>query len=626
MATKINFYINNTLVNPPRNWKELGIEVNFDKGRPEGQQRVTITDFEFVRENNDLILKAVRDGLTTGVGVFEGVPFRIEVDRPGEVLQVVFDGYLDLKNGATFSRVFSNIKAVENYSIDWLNDVADGFTFRYLYEDTPHLHQSDIIQMPYVLNSVPNYKEAAITVLSVYVLVKEIKDAIQRIAEFVADMPVFYVFSSYIKLILYILYLIILIIALIKLIKQMFLFIIQPVKYHNGMTIKKQLEAGCAHLGLILKCPVLETAPYINLVHLPAKYYNPVNTKENQILGFTDPTIDQKPYYEGTFGSLLRDFMALINGKVFFNGNELWVVRKDFSLGNSQFQLAPVYNPDFRLNTDEFNSNMVISFQTDFSDKNTIQDYLGTSFQMQIQPQRVVNQSMVLMTGLEEISIPWALAARKNELTVPEKILDAFLQGFSSILGALVDAANAVIDVLNTVISKVNDILDKLSNIGIKLNFNLPDIPSISMPDFSDNISNRKGMLMIENDSFNIPKAFILAPGNAPKNNKIDVSNRYLISARYLFDNFYSINTFLSTTEKPNGSQYFLKSIENHPFLFKNYLQIKQNNFIFTNDGKEGLIDSLKWNIHSQKADINYRINERYTNNLTATFYEPDGT
>lgn len=626
MATHINFYLNNTKINPPRNWQEISIELNFDKNALGAEKRVTITDWEFVRENNDIIHKWITDGLTTGVGVFEGIPFRIEVERKGKPIEIPFDGYLDLSDGLVSSRTFSKVKSVENYSVDWLNDVADGFSLEYLYKETSFLHQSDVISMPYILNSVPNYIEAAVSVLSVYVLVKEIKDAIQKIAEFVADMPVFYVFSSYIKLILYILYLIILIVALIKLIKQMFLLIIQPVKYHNCMSLKRQLEAGANYLGLTLRAPDLDIHPYDKLTHLPAKFYNPINTKEKQILGFTEPKIEQKAYYDGTYGQLLRDYKQFINGKIIIKGTELWIVRRDYNISAPQFTLKPIYNRDFRLNTNEFKSNMLISFQTDFSEKNTIQEYQGTSQQTILTPARINNPNMVLMKGLEEIRLPWALAKRKETLTVPEEIFDAFLKGFGSVLGALVNAANAVIDVLNTVISKINDVIDKLGTIGIKLNFNLPDIPSLNMPNFSDNISNRIGMLKIEKDSFNVPKLFLITIGNAPKKNKIHENNATLVTAGNLFNNYYVIDTFLLSNSAPNGNQYYLKEVQNHPFLFNDYVNIKENNIIFTPEGDEALIDSLKWFIFKQTADINFRINKAYTNNLIATYYEPDGS
>ena len=172
MATNINFYLNETKVNPPQNWRELGIELNFDKDRGQEVQQTSLTDFNFVNENAGVINKWITDGIINGVGVFEGIPLRIELEREG-VIETVFNGFLDLTQLSSLTTNRASAKATESESVDWLNDVADSFTFSYLY-DVGKITDDNFVSVPYIINSVPNYVEAAVSVIGVYLMVKEI--------------------------------------------------------------------------------------------------------------------------------------------------------------------------------------------------------------------------------------------------------------------------------------------------------------------------------------------------------------------------------------------------------------------------------------------------------------------
>ena len=624
MATIISFYLNETYTQfPPKNWKELAIELNFDKDKENVTTQVSITDFEFVRENSDIINNWIIKGLTTGVGVFEGIPFRIEIQRNG-VLEVPFRGYLDLTQQSKLSQNRCTVRAIEENGIDSFNDKADGFTYQYLY-DNGIITSANFEWVPYVLSSVPDYVEACVSIVGVYVMVKEIKEVIQKLIEFVSDMPVYYVFSTYIKLILYILYLILLIIALIKLVKAVVLLIIQPVKYHASMRLKSLLEKGAEHLGMTFQSPILDSDPFDKAYVIPEKYFNEPNKKESQILGFTEPEINQLGFYKGTFGDLLRECKKMFNAKVIVKNNVIHLYRMDYIDSSSQYTLPDIYNPYFELNTDEFKANTLISFMTDSVDKNTMQDYLGTSYGLCIEPNVITNKNMVLMKGFEEVRINFALAKTKTSLTTPEEILATFLDLFNTIAGAVITVVNAVIEVLNTIIGIVNGILDKLAAIGIKLNFELPEIPLVETPDFSNKYKGRIGMLKVEKDLISVNKICILDVSESAKNTKIHAVNDLALSGKFLYENFYHVNSFIPSVEKPNANQFYKTSYEKVPFTFDDYEKVKENNSIFTAKGLDALVDSIKWNVWEQHADISIRVNKLYTNNLKSTGSEPDG-
>ncbi len=630
MATQIKFYLDGTeLATPPANWKDFGLELNFDTDRPEGVNQITTTDFEFVGESAEIINSIRLKGLTTGVGVFEGIPFKVEISRNG-VIEIPFNGYLDAADNNLFSSNRITLKAVSNASIDALNNKFDSFTFRHLFEEAGIITASDFVHVPYILNSVPNYLEATTATIGVYIMVKEIRDAIQRIIEFIPALPVYYVFSTYIQLILYIIYLIFLIIALIKLVKSVILLLIQPVKYHAAMSLRLHMEKAAQYLGMTFESTILSDDYFKDAYIIPEKYFNPVNKKEKQILGFTEPSIDQHGFYNGTFGDLIRECKKMFNARIVVYGTIIKLIRVD-KKPNSNYTLPDVTNnydlrqAAFSLNTDEFTANTLISFMIDAVDKNTMQDYQGTSYQVIIEPARVNNQAMTLMKGFKEVRIGFARASTKTELTVPEKIFEEFLKIFDVIAGVMITIVNAIIMVLNIVINAVNDILSKLASIGIKLNFKLPNIPVIDTPDFSNKAQNRIGMLMIEKDIINVNKICLLAIGSSPLYNKIHKYNTIAFNSKYLYDNYHFVSSFVPSDELPDANQYYKYAFQKVPFTFDDYEKVKNNNSIFTESGSEALVQTLKWNEHYQYADMTLKVNKLYTNNFKLSSSEPDG-
>jgi len=623
MAVKTNFYLNNSLANPPKNWQELSIDVNFDKDRT--SQQVSITDWEFVKENSQFIDRWIENGLNGGVGALEGIPLRIELDRNG-VIEKPFDGYIDLEQSSNLSCDQSSVKSVEKYQIDWLNDVADSFTYEYLFRSTGEITKNDFVFVPYVINSIPNYTQSAVCLLSVYVLSNELKNVIEQVKQLTIDLSnPFTTANGVLKAVLLVAYIAILIVSLIKLLKDMIYYLIQPVKYHAGMYAKTLLEKGAAHLGLNFKSDIFNQAPYDKMFILPEKFYNPLENKSSTIFGFLTPNKNsQEGFYKGTFGDFLRAMKNQFNAKIVIDGNDLILVRRDINLSTPQFTLPDIDNPFYTLNANECISNYYIKFQTDLSDKNTIQQYAGTAFQVILQPKVINHKEMVLLKRLEHVDIPFALAKRKESLTLPEEIFKGFFDVFSLLLNGIISVVNAIISLANKVVKLLNKIIKALKVVGIKVNWQIKPIPKVKYVSLGNLIENRIGMLMLETDQFNIAKCMILSESSQPKFTKLAISNSSSLTAKALYDGFHYTNSFIPTTDRPNANQYIIKRYEKVPFCYDDYVNVKKNNYIFTKDGVAEVM-SLKWNTYNQYADLDIRINKLYTNNLTQIELNPDG-
>ncbi|NBP67264.1 MAG: hypothetical protein EBU52_00820 [Cytophagia bacterium] len=228
------------------------------------------------------------------------------------------------------------------------------------------------------------------------------------------------------------------------------------------------------------------------------------------------------------------------------------------------------------------------------------------------QPNIVGNKKNLLFKGYETVNIPFSLGKRKTELTIPEQIFRVILDTFSAVANVYISIVNAAIDALNAVIGVINDLIDALAVIGIDIPFNINAPNHIPPVVLGSLITDRIGMLMLENDFVDVPKMFIINEGAIPR--KTDVVETF--NAKYVWENYKYIDSFMPINGKHN--QYILKQHDKVPFCYDDYEKVKLDNRILTNFGESALVDSLEWDVYNQSADIKYRVNKQYYNNFKA--------
>lgn len=620
---KTEFYLDGSLINPPKNWKEMQLELNFDRDAQVGVG-VNIPKWEFVRENAELLSNIIKQPTLGGNGIFEGIPFQIQVDRDG-VVETPFDGYLDLTDDATFSCEESVINAKERKSIDWLNDIADGVTFESLVA-IGVLTKEDVKFIPYVINSIPDYQGAGVALLSIFVISDQIVQAINRISKltFKAANP-FEAATAIAEAILEILYLATLLAALVKLVIDLVNSLIQKVKYHGCMNVKRMLEAGASQLGLTFDSDIINSEALKGLTIMPEKWNNPID-KEEKTFGFIIPNKQiQTGHYRGTFGDLLRELKITFNARIYLQDNVIKLLRVDQRTGSNLYQVPDVKNDLVKTNAGELISNYAITFNVDTLDKNTVQRYQGTSYQVITKPKTYNNLDLRLMKGFKDNRIGFALAKRKEELTRVEELFKTLLDAFGALMNGLINVVNALIKAINAVIKVLNKIIKALGVVGIKVNWQIKPVPQLVKVDLGNLIENRIGMLELENDWTNVPRLFLLEEGISEKYNKISTTNETIINAKWLWENLHFSNSFVPSLSKPNGNQYLIKDYENVPFCFGDYQQIKGNPFALMPDGSAAEFVNLIWNPYERTANFTLKISYLYTNNLIETYLYPDG-
>lgn len=665
---QVNFYLNNSIVDPPKNWEEMLIELNYGKDQFPNANVVSITDFIWLRKNFDFFIKYIDDGLSGGPGIFEAVPLRIEIQKSAQK-KVVFDGYVDLTDGmmvydkkGILPRPDGTItaKALSMATVDWVNQVAGGFTFEYLaspeYSGKPGAIDSSYYRwMPYTNSGVPDYEQSAMATLMVFALGDRINTLIEEVADLITDLSnPFTAANAIIKALIKVGYLIVLIATLIKCIEDMYKYLISPVKYHAGMYVRDLMERAASYLNMSFSSDIWAAdSPYYNEFIIPEKQYNALD--KTGVFGFLTPNPNEQiGYYKGSFASLLEAMKIKYNAKIVVtlpvngvsatNQGTINLVRRDKNVLPPVYKLPDTYVPEYTYNTNELISNTEISFQTDAQDTNTLQYYQGTIFQVICQPKTFVYRPYVMFKNFDQYPIPFSRAIVKTSLTTPEKIIGAFLKVVSKTINVLIDAVNGIAEVANKITGFLNRVIKALRVVGINVNWKIKPIPKIKKVNFSLGIENRLGMMMLSADNFGVAKIFLLKEGTLPKYNKIDPLNdgwdpfyktqdvnTALQSAKAMWDRFYYVNSFIPASinpaysDRPTGNQFKIQDWSNIPFTWDDFVSVAQNNRIYDAKGRVAILESLKFNPRIQKADMRIRFQQVYTLNLEETYLNPTG-
>lgn len=630
------YYLNGKEIHEPDNYQELFIELNYD--RDGSSEAVTVNQWNIGHGgpdfgNNDglnVLQTSISRGLTGGPGVTEGVPFQIYISGSDFRRYLIFNGYLDLWQARVMSGVIS-CPAVEQGKLDWLNQVADSVSFEFLYE-TGKITTADFYAVPYVINRKQKALELIITIVTLYTLAQQLKKSIGYLIDTINDYDIIYI-STIIRVIAQIIQIVVLIASMVPLLVDLYNMIIQPVKYHYGMFVADLMEKGLNHFGLQLKSSILQAAPYNDLFILPEKFavFEKNTGIHGGVTGLIKPrTVDKKGYYRGTFGQFMRQIKQLFNARIIIRDNVLFFEKQDYDIPAPRYVMPLLDDMGYTYNYEDYKSNIVLSFATDIGDRNTIQEYQGTSVQVIHRPKVVINQKMVLAKGLEDINFGFALGKRKTTLNWVENRIETFntlIAASSKVLLSTIEKAERA---AKGAVKAVNKVIKALKLVGISTNFNL------NVPNFPQGIKtqikqiglradgSRIGMLKMESDYISVPKIILVKRNVIDRQRVLSAMSTTDLSAVTMWNRFHYFKTFVEDRSGQHN-QKLIYDFENIPFTFDDYEKVRTSNRIFHYDGSEAELISLKWNPEQQTASGKYRVKNKYTNNLSLTIIEPDG-
>tara|TARA_R110001592_G_scaffold48788_1_gene153065 strand:- start:6114 stop:7886 length:1773 start_codon:yes stop_codon:yes gene_type:complete len=578
--TKITISLNGDDSSQVRELHDIELLATFENGN--AQANISITEFEFVNDFAKDVRTWIDNGLTTGLGIFEGIPLSVTIngDSPN---YLAFNGHLDMTD--EFEIVNPTIvkgKIKKDSGLQNLDDLASGLTFYYLFE-IGVLTLSDMEFVPYIIEKEFDPIAFLLIILSIYTLATQIISLIKELAQSIASgitAPILFALD--------VIYALLLIVYLTQLIIDLVRMIVEPIRYTRGIRLKTLLEIGSSHLGFGYNSSVSEINQN-KIMLIPSK--NSVDEQGNakkQSLGLAmfqnGLGIPNARDFGYTFGEILQLVNKTFNCKIGLKNGVIEQHSQNASwwIQQSTYQIPDLLWESQKFNTDELTSNFLLTFTPDSQDKNVMENYKGTSYEVITTPINVSNPKNVALKGLDEIDIPYALGIRKTKTTFIEDVLDIFIA-----------TSEELTDLVNSIQSG-----------------NATQIPAIT---------GRIGCVKFGTDFLNIPKMLYMNDVNQLPSNYHD-----LWSAKVLWNKYHSEKSFVGNNFT-NTNQWRIYEGVRVPFGFSDFLKLIDNSYFYDIDGNTSQVVKIQWSVSKDFAIMDFRVNKIYTKNLQETFIEVGG-
>jgi len=585
--TESKYLLNGVATNAPLEWQDVTIEAQYPDDSV--QPNLTITEFDFNLESRKAINDWILGGTSGGVGIFEGMPFDLNLFN-NNPLTKNFKAFIDFTNNYNDQPDDGvvSVSIIKDDSIQSFFDKLNGTTCGYL-EEIGVFNQSDYITIPYVVEKKFNFFEILLSSIVLYLmvqaLIESVKDTAENVGKFtdaltpspgigptgpiLVPVSVGGIIYATLSLILQIVYTAVLLLAIIELSITLFNTLIPPKRDHKGILLKTALTKIANHFGYQFNCPVSE---YNNVTYLPS---NP-NLDEKAFLGFINVTkgtqsgipnnLDYGYFTEDLF-KLAKDLpyakMALIGNTI-----ELRAKNDPFWLQQSQWQIPDVLINTLGYNVNELNATNLVSFGVDTSDEWTIDNYAGTAVEIKTDPISVINQRAVLLKGLDEVNFECALGTRKDNLNAIENLLKNVAGVIDNVTGVFGGGTN-----------------------------------------FRSKVTTRIGVLKQSSNWHTVPKLLYLNGGRMPVNHK------QLWNADVLWRKYHNEKSFIDNNYKAQKQVFNQVSI---PFGLEDFFKLSNNPY-FIYKGNTAKIVNFTWTVGEDVAVIDFWVRKPYTFNLKET-------
>lgn len=581
--SEAKFLLDGVSINAPVEWEDITINANYENDSV--QPSLAVENFVFPLEARDSINQWISNGMSGGVGIFEGMPFQLTLFN-NQPIQENFKAFIDFTNGYQDLPEDGKVEVsiIKDDSLDNFFEQVEGTTFGYL-ESIGAIGLGDYKEISYVVEKKFNMFEILMSAVILYLMIKELGEAVDRLASLVVEttahltggFPAFGAIASIIfviaKVILQLIYTLLILAAIIELAKNLFETLVPPQRTHLGVKLFTALERVCTHFGYGFSSPIAEMS---NVTYLPS---NP-NLDEKTFAGFISSTkgtqtgrpnvIDYGYKCDEMFELAKNMFnakIAIVNGVVILRtkNDPFWIQQSTWSLPDVLLETK-------QYNTDEIKPERLLTFVTDLNDEWTIDNYLGTAYEIRTTQATTIRKRAVLLKGLDEVNFRTALGSRKDELNAIERFLKDIAQVIDDVTGFLGGGT-----------------------------------------DWASKIEARLGVLKVSNNWHSIPKMLY------PEGTKLPSNHRTLWNAKVLYQKYHGEKSFVLNNFY--GQKTVYKGIQ-IPFGFEDYKQLTTNSYFLFN-GKTAKITNFTWTIGRDRADIDFWVREPYTFNLAETYIEP---
>lgn len=549
----------------PRNQNGIGVVSNFT-GNPD-ELALNVDTLILPRESFDI----VKNHIAT-IGLFEGIPYRVQMANGVNLAY-----YVDLTENPIFRQHECELKIKKRGENDQFFDNANGTSFELLKSKGINFNTFNV---PYIILK-DNQVELAISLgISLFIMTKELIQSIKDLATTIsqgvqasvpnAGVPPSIDLGDIIAFALNIasqvIYIASLLVAVIKLSKEMFELIFPPVRNLLGCKEKELLSKGCQYLGFEFESSLLDGLSGATILPVPL-------IRERKSIFKFKPNLLNNSFNKGyptasdttpTLGSLFTALETKYNAKTVVRNGVVRLERRDWWQNLTLQQLNPSLSLQserddaYSYNVGDVWKRYYIHYQIDYTDSHTADEIFDFhDAEYSTEPLNVVNADLVTIKGLNDVNIPFALGARKDELNWLEKLAKAFF-----------------------------DVVDDLTGIfggGTQ---------------FASKIEARIGVLTISQQFFSITKSLYTVNGKQPAN-FMD-----FVSAKTLQNKFHYINQIqLNGWKLKTDVRIRLRESDFVYLLNSNYAEI---------DGLDCELVRMEWVDEQSLSVISYNIPDNY--------------
>ena len=574
---QLTFEIDGQAVNVPRDWQDIEILATYDNDSI--QPNISVSELTLVNKAYDIVMSQYNSGK-----VFEGIPCSLKytnADVPSGV--VAFDGYINLTDGFNYSKIKPELTCLiskENTLIT-LNDRLSAIDYHYL-ETIGVFTQADYLDFDYIVEAEINPIDLIIALITIYIITDKLitsgKDigvqgaTVAGIASSSLTGAVGALVASIAMLVIQVAYFIAMLAILLKLASDLANTLIPPKRKGKAITERKLLEKVANYLGYSFQT---------GIANLNDNYYIPSNKNydtQDSLTGFLklQGKITSGIPSSTDYGFVCLEMFTFLKNKYnakyqVIDGVLQFRQEEDPYWWNISTYIKPdVLVTNNSINADELVSNFLISYSTEISDDWTIDNYKGTSYQVHTKLNTVSNPKLDLIKGLEEVNLPVGHVNRKDKLNGLENTIKGMFRT-----------------------------IDNLANF-FGGNSNL-----------AGRVTSKVGLVKFGVKNWSLPRTAVLRGGKLPAN------HRDLISAKYLWENFYFSKSFLNYKQEKKVDN------ENIPLGLGSFNSLLNNGRFTDKNGVQLRAKSITCNLAKNKAVVSYSKRENYTNNLKEIYYEP---
>jgi hypothetical protein len=420
----------------PRNRDEIGVVSNFS-GSPD-QLRLSTESVILPREAYDIIKTHIQQN-----GVFIGIPYQVQMDGG-----ITLDYYIDLTEKPQVRQHEIEVTLKKRKGLDDFLEKAQGTSFELMAKQGV---QFNIRVLPYFVIK-DNMQDQLLTLsITTYVITKEIITATREVAEATNDfiaaiqpIPVITltgvgfayntaaIWKASVNLLIRSIYLAGLVILIIKLANDMFKILFPPKRYLKGVYFFDLMKKGCQFLGYDFQTTLFSESSK-NWFCLPV----PLTDDNESIFEFLLGDLD-KPFNKGypsssdtvgLFGNFIEEMKKIFNAEIFIQGNVVRLERRDYQISVAQNIVIPALalqserDDQFTYNTDEAWKRYYIRYALDYTDMHSIEGPIYEMHDAEYSMENnvpVTDNDLVLIKGLNEVPINFALGANKTKFTILE--------------------------------------------------------------------------------------------------------------------------------------------------------------------------------------------------------------